>query len=468
MPRYLMFRQPPSIITVADHNAIVFIDVESEGEWRIRHTVSLDRFLTGDPESGAIPPPLKGRKNAVLVVPDYWFANATYMFQSRKRSLAKAFIERKLRADNPDLPDIIHFFDYAFDRTEDGEPALIVYFLQDPLSYQVYEKLSGCDLTPARITTPAFLWEAKLKRIVSGFHKGGKGLIHLLAPECFLYFFFRGRYLFSRHIAVPDHRDPSPDVFNVLGYEINQSIYLFSQKARAEIDALYLTSSGREHAPKLTEILGREVQVLTALDSASAESIRIPGPTGAFTPEDLSPSGDFLSISHRRLQTEHEWRPVQSAGIAIGLILLLLLGTEALFLWKQARLIPTAAVSPGTTTEQTIRQYNQAVDLLLADTAHPSPEKVVFEIARSLPENVFIQELTIDVDQDPGVDFHGVMHVPDPDAFRKYLSLFVRNLNRHIRGYPPLRVKDIDFSPCTDNPDRANQAYRISFHLSLP
>ena len=101
------------------------------------------------------------------------------------------------------------------------------------------------------------------------FHEGGKGLIHPISSECFLYFFSQGHYLFSRNIAIPDPQHGQSDIFSILTYEINQSIYLFSQKAKAEIDQLYLVSSTKGDVLELSTILGRDVKELNPLDEGS-------------------------------------------------------------------------------------------------------------------------------------------------------------------------------------------------------
>lgn len=471
-----MFKKKATLITVVNNEEVYFIDFGPNGEWQILHSLSLDQFLNGDPDSGAIPEDLKNKDNALLIVSDYWFGDASYKFQSKKKALAEAFLERKLHADHPDTSDIINFFNYVFDKTETDEQTLHVYFLQEPRSFQLYNKLAESNLPPREITTPAFLWEQKLKKNVTDFHEGGKGLVHLLPSECFLYFFSHGRYFFSRNIAVPDYQDQASEIFSALTYEINQSIYLFSQKAKAEIDQFYLISSNKENARELSQILGREVTDLRDLaqrQQMSAEIARPIGPAGFFNADDLSPSREFLSISHRQLKAELEWKPVQIMGIAIGLILLLLLGAESLFLWKGAQQVPASMTETAIITEteprQIIQQYNEALDLLLSDTKHPPANEIIIEIARSLPDNVLIKELIIDIETNPGVDLQGVIKASGPDQFRNSLSIFIDNLNKHIRGPRPINIQDIDFGLDEQNVGKNEyQNYLIHFRIALP
>ena len=75
-------------------------------------------------------------------------------------------------------------------------------------------------------------------------------------------------------------------------------------------------------------MLGRDVKEPGALEEgpqASPEIVESLSPMGFFNHGDLSPSRKFLSLSHKQQNKELEWKPVQTAGIAIGLILILLL-----------------------------------------------------------------------------------------------------------------------------------------------
>jgi hypothetical protein len=159
-------------------------------------------------------------------------------------------------------------------------------------------------------------------------------------------------------------------------------------------------------------------------------------------------------------------------GIAIGLILLLLLGGESLFLrkWNQQRpqsmnetVIPIEAEP-----RQIIQQYNEALDLLLADTEHPPANEIIMEIARALPDNASIKELIIDIETNPGVELKGLIKASGPDQFRDSLSIFIDNLNRYIRGPRPINMQDIDFSLNAENVAQESLDYLISFRFALP
>lgn len=49
------------------------------------------------------------------------------------------------------------------------------------------------------------------------------------------------------------------DGLDALGYEINQSLYMFSQTAKSELDCIYMRCDSDQCREKLSEVLGREV-----------------------------------------------------------------------------------------------------------------------------------------------------------------------------------------------------------------
>ena len=58
------------------------------------------------------------------------------------------------------------------------------------------------------------------------------------------------------------------DQLETLTYETNQSLYLFSQKAKAEIDRIYTASFGYVEAEQLAESLGKQVEEVAGLEEA--------------------------------------------------------------------------------------------------------------------------------------------------------------------------------------------------------
>jgi hypothetical protein len=473
-----LLKNKSTVMTVVNNETLHFVVLDPNEEERLLGSLSLDEFLGDNMELDLIPEEVRHGVstlvNSLLIVPDYWFGDLSLKFQSRKRSIVEPFIERKVQAQYPDLPDIKYFINYTFYQADQGEPGIHVYFMQDPTSFHLYNKLAEFNLSPRRITTPAFLWQQKLQKIISEFDKSGKALVYLLSTESFLYFFYQGNFLFSRSIALSDSPEESSDRFNTLSYQINQSSYLFSQKVKAEIDQIYLLSSGEDDAQELSEILGREVKDLkdtidgSPIGSTIAEHL---GPAGCFGPSDLSPASKFLSISHKLERKELEWKPIQMAGIVVGLILLLLLIGERFVLWKWSNSSQFYLTEKGVITEteprQALHRYNQALDLLLKETQRPSLRETIINVFRSLSDHVWIKEMFVEVETNPRVDIKGVITASGSDQFRKSLSVFLANLRKYFQGSRSLRMQDIDFETDRSN-EKGYQNYVITLRFNLP
>jgi hypothetical protein len=301
------------------------------------------------------------------------------------------------------------------------------------------------------------------------FNDGGKCFIELLHNIYHLYFFFEGNFLFSRSIPLADLPADSPDNLQAITYELNQSLYLFSQRAKAEVNNIYLLSSESVTIDSLSEALGREINDLSSLFSE---------PRGTHTTNESTDSIDdlvlshyllknqFLFVSHKKLKKELEWRPVQSAGIAISLFLCLLLGMESIFLHKWSRQNQVSAIHregvDAGNTKQKIRQYNEALDTLIEDAERRRPKEVIAKIARSLPLQVRMQEIFFKIGTVPELEFKGVAKVLGSELLKGSLSVFIANLNKNLHPRRPLTIPDIDIEL-----DKKKQSYLIKFRVEL-
>lgn len=305
-----------TLLSVVNNNELYFIEFDKHAEVSSVHDLSIEKFLAGDQNYEIIAKELKEKKNAFLILPDYWSGNISYLFQSKRVSLAKAFIERKLLADHPDLPDIKYFYDFTFGQAGGEDRKVNVVYLQNTKAFQLYHKLGQYNLNPIQISCPALLWEQKLTKVIPNFDIGGTCLVHLLFSECFLYFFSRGRFLFSRLITLPDLKKEtdetsngltlqSEDRFNILTYEINQSLYLFSQKTKSEMGDIYMLSPDeKNNAPILSDNLGKEVVDLN-LAFPEMDGLKKPdeiqtylGPVEPFNTDDLSFAKQTWNLTH--------------------------------------------------------------------------------------------------------------------------------------------------------------------------
>lgn len=465
----MRFKKRNTVISIVENETLHFVEVGPRGRKKAVESVKLTDLLVDNAEANLIPLSVGSRINKLLIVPDYWFGNLVYKFQSMKKSLADAFVERKLHAQFSQLPDVKNFFESISYQREHKERWLYAYFLQDPYFFQLYKTLSKLDLTPHRITSPAWIWQSKIRQKMPDFEDGGKCFIELLHKIYHLYFFFEGNFLFSRSIPLADLPADSPDNLQAITYELNQSLYLFSQRAKAEVNNIYLLSSETVKIGSLSEALGREINDLSSLFSE---------PRGTHTSnESTDPIDDlvlsyyllknqFLFVSHKKLKKELEWRPVQSAGMAIALLLCFLLGMESIFLHKWSRQNQVSAIHrdgvDAGKTKRKIRQYNEALDTLIEDAQRRRPRDVIAKIARSLPLQIRMQEIFLKIGTVPELEFKGAAKVLGSELLKGSLSVLIANLNKNLHPRKALTIPDIDIEL-----DKKKQSYLIKFRLEL-
>jgi len=470
----MKFKHQNYLISIIDDETLYFVEINSRGESNAVDSIALEALFVSDPPADTIPASIRDRKNTLLIVPDYWLGNSSYKFQSRKKSLADAFVARKLHEQFSDQPEIKYFFDGTFYQREQTEKWVYAYFLQDPQFFQLHPQLAHFNLQPHRITCPALIWQQKIRQEIPEFDSGGKGFVQLLPKMGLLYFFFEGNFLFSRKIPLAGAQLQPSDNYDAIAYELNQSLYLFSQKAKTEIDKLYLVSHEAESGRALSEVLGREIHDLNYLingSNALQGSANATGAIGFLSPSDLLPGKSFLSLCHRVLKKELEWKPVQFAGIAVGLILFFLLGIETIVLhkWSHQIQLPRSIGGNSLTVEESheIQQYNEALDAILNELERRSPQVVLRKIAQSLPPNVRIQEMVLETEDNPGVDLKGVVRADDPEHFKACLSTLIANINANFQGRRMMTASDIDFEVNQNQPSQGGQDYLINFRLDL-
>lgn len=386
--------------------------------------------------------------------------------------MADAFIARKLHEQFPDQPEIKYFFEGTFYQRDQAGKWVYAYFLQDPQFFQLYPQLARLNLQPHHITCAALIWQQKIRQEIPDFDNGGKGFVQLLPKIGLLYFFFEGNFLFSRRIPLAGAQSQSSDNYDAIAYELNQSLYLFSQKAKTEIDKLYLVSHEEESGHALSEVLGREVHDLNYIINNSNTlqgSTAAAGAIGFLSPSDILPGKNFLSLCHRVLKKELEWKPVQYAGIAVGLILFFLLGLETIALHKWSHQFQLTKSNDSLSVEEShkIKSYNEALDAILSELERRSPQEILHKIAKSLPPNVRIQEMFLETEDNPGVSLKGVVRADDPEQFKACLSTLIANINENIQGRRVMTVSDIDFEVNKKQPGQGVQDYLINFRLDL-
>jgi hypothetical protein len=465
-----MFRQKNSGMTIVHGETLFFVSNAGDAI-QVDHTVSLNLFLKDDFASSSIPAVVRDRENRLLVVPDYWIGQTNLTLQSKKRSIVAPFVERKLASEHPELPDIGLFFDYVFALQPSESGNIYAFFLQEPLSYQLYQRLATFNMTPIDITIPAYVWAKKLEKMYPKRVKSGSGLIQKLSSASYLYFYHKRQFLFSRNIQFSDSAGGDTEALDALTYEINQSFYLFSQKEKAELEHIFIHSPRKEDAAELAESLGREIHSLDTGDGGDAsnqEMTEMLGPCSVFTPNDLAPAGKYLVIAQKDRANERKWRPVQMAGAIVGILLFLLLGGEYFFLlkWSKQDLgLEKAGMMTGQSSREIIQQYNETLDLILEETRRPSSRKTMIDLAGCLPENVRIKDMKLLVAENPNLSLTCVVRAADMAEFSSSLSMLLKNLGNTFTGSPRLEKRDIEVGEIL--PGQGYTDYPIQFELRL-
>ncbi len=458
-------------ITLIDDKDISFIFLDGNDEYHLLKKLSHEQFLGTDKESDVIPEISGNSRLNLLILPDYWIGHASYQFRSRKKLLVEGFIERKLKSEySSELPWIANFYEYTFYQGLHGEQGVDVYFPHEPKFFQIYEQLEACDILPAFITSPAFIWEKKLKKMISDFDAGENCFIDLLQSECFLYFFSKGRFIFSRGITFPDFPTGDHDRFEALTYEINQSLHLFSQKARSEVGRIYLSSPEEEDADRLSGMLDIEVEgvhpIFGQARTISNEAITV-GPISFFDADDLSPAKKFLCITHKLRKKAQEWKAVQRTGAVIGILVFLLIGVGSLYLSQSDRFqVKKSDLMPGSDPTQALVQYNEALDELIMEVDRPNPSRLILGLVKSLPGNVWMRELEMDIGSGM-VDFRGMIRAEDPDMLNILLSGLIDNMKREIPCAETVRIKDVDVEELNNENRTGPREYLISFRFKV-
>jgi hypothetical protein len=404
------------------------------------------------------------------VVPDFWLGNRSYDFQSTDKAAIESFIARKLKVEFPKNPEIQSLFSYDAVKKTNGIQEIVSLFMQEPKAALLLESLAVYGVRPVRITSPGLIWNARLKKTVDSFEKQSISLVYLINRVCFLLFFYQGNFLFSRTIPLPDPREDDSSRVDTITYEINQSAYHLSQRTKAQLDRVFLISRADDNFDRLREKIGRNI---SALDFKSAgihgenELSEELGLAADFTPEDLTPPDNVPGVSDRLLIKELEIKKIQIAGIIIGLVLLVILCAELLFLINFSH-SESSAVIPGTEDPKAvIEHYNNTLDALLSDMGKEKPLSVLGRLAASLPDNIAVESVEVEQEPSPSIYFRGQATADNLNAFSATLKKLVENINTNLNISNRITIDNIDIEMTEKQSGTTGLIYRISFRLDL-
>lgn len=460
------------IIAVHDDDAYWFSGGTGRSD-RLFFQVPLQQLLDDETPLPSLPDWLKGSHKTLCIIPDHWFGSQSFPFQSGKASLIEPFLERKLTAAFPGHQSIRHFFNYR--HIGDGiQRKLSACYFQEKKSYQLYEALSRLNHTPQHITAPAFLWEDVLQQTADDFDRQGTLLVHLTGPECQLYFYYQGIYQFSRSVMVAG----ADNGLDALGYEINQSLYMFSQTAKSELDCIYMSCESDQCREKLAALLGREVIDLKPLiDHGASETLDIPQLailSGWLKISRLHSNAQFFSVMHRHVKQALDWQLVQWVGIVIGVILLIGLAGEHFVLRtmhdrarNEYRALQQRAVIGS--SDAGLSEYPDTLEQVLSRARRSMLVDAVHRMPAGFPDQVQLNKLVLaaDTESSPSLTVAALVQARNADELQVILKQLMAELNGRFQSAQTLTLNDFDIRLNRSGSARNPNRYQIEFTLEL-
>ncbi len=464
-----MFNMKYKRIIIVHDNNVYCMGCSRADAGQILFRMPMEQVLNDESIAEQVPKKLRGNNKYLCIVPDHWFDIESYPFRSKKSSLIEPFLERKLTAAHPEKKAIQHFFNYRNIAPAGEANNLYAYFIQDNSAFRLYSALKRMHLAPRQITAPGFLWEHKLAQMTVDFGHKGTLLIHMGEKMCRLYFYFNGNYLFSRSVVLTD----APDAVDALTFEINQSLYMFSQKAKSDLDRVYLLTENPEMLDLISRSLGRDVEDITPQvnETRFFEFPEVPSLNGLLKHNDLVSPPRFFSVTHRRIKQALEWWPVQWAGILVGGLLVLSLLGENLFLNsvinKENAEKHKTHQQMSAATGQHLTEYEDILNHVLNRVERPTCADALRRLLASLPESVWVRKLNVTVEDDPSLHLEALVLSKNADHFKAALALLVANVRHHFKNAQAFSINDIDIRMDPSARAQSTFRYRISLRLNL-
>jgi hypothetical protein len=457
-----MLKNKKARLVAATDESVYFLEAgnpSQDGAWV---ELPLEQILTQGLKHGLLSGFRKSRARILFIAPDHWFQHDFFLFKSQKDSLIKPFLERKLKTAYPNLPSIQNFFSYVCRQRDVENRGVKAFFLHEEAGYRLYDVLCQADLPPRWITIPALLWAERLKVILPEFPAHGTLLVHPQENKAFLYFFFEGDFLFSRAVTLAE----AEERWDGLLFEINQSLYLFAQKAKSDLSRIYLIGHDTNVQERLSEGLGRRVQLLAGEWKPAAAPKALSSLEGLLSGDGISPPDSIHSITHRKVQQELKWRPIQWAGTLIAVALSLFLIGE--LQWLEWQLQDASTVRSQLLRKQSmaLTDYEAALDEVTEYARRPSSFHTIAKIAASLPEAVLINEIKINLDS-PLLELVATVNADNIERFRHLLKLLTENLNRRLKLPQPIGIEDIMFQIEDLRSQPGKAYYKIAFKVNL-
>ncbi|MBL0716606.1 MAG: hypothetical protein JJV89_01035, partial [Desulfosarcina sp.] len=450
----------------------IFFGMPGSGGWfDCKQSCSIEDFLSSDKDFKLLPGKTSNISIDLLIVPDHWISQKSYKFNSKNRAVRESFIKRKLKLKSRKISGIENFFEYELYHTDAAEQFLRVYFLDEPKFFLIHEKFLLLNIQLGKITSYAFLWQQKLDTIPK-FSQSETGFIHLAKDASALYFYSKGRFVFSRNTKLIDDTDISQN-FDLLIYEINQSLHLFSQQSKKDIDRFYLLSGNEQDASLLSEKLGTEVLRVDfcipgqpALQENAEDEIF----STCFKYADLDHSGSLLSIRHQDVKNDEKWGLFLKTGIIAGILFFLLMVCEAVYISKTSRFQiknKGKEIQPSIAMEKTIGNFSESIDQLTTEINRPDYQNLIIKIIASISGNIRLNDIKIETDTVKQVYLKGVVNASGHFELQNRLSIFLSSLKKKIKSAEALSLDDINIKDFESSAMGKNKFYDFEFSFNL-
>ncbi len=376
----------------------------------------------------------------ILIIPDYWITTRFYPIATKKASVIDSFLKRRLPIDFPDVPDCKDFFEYSFQKHEEQQ-GIQVYLIQERLFYLLYKNVLSSLPYLEYITSPAFVWKAKLSKKIKDINEDLKIFVHTYQNKAYLCFFLESYFLFSRLISIEG------DYTTQLSYELMQSFRLVSQKTKREVEKVYFISTRylATDTKKLSEVLGVKIVDISNqvdLSSPSSEEIEKIGSFAFLKRSDILDSINSFYLSYRPLKELKEWTFFQNTGILVGVFIFLLMLAEAIYLNKIASKFPTD-VADNKIFE--VQQYLSAIDEILYHKQKPDFSLIIMKLLNCKSKKIYMQHIKISSGPPFSIELTGYVQASDVVDFQKIFSTFLSNIKKTFKyaRIPTLRETDV-------------------------
>lgn len=406
---------------------------------------------------------IRGGIDNLLVVPDIWLKGEFFPFQPQRESIARAFIDRKLKSSYPHLPLISRFYTFAF--ASQNEPphhrGLRVFFPHEEKIFRFYEFLQRLKLEPRWITSPALLWAQRLQKIDAEFANHGLMLVDIRGDRVFLYFYHKGEFLFSRSLQMPPENARAENLL----FEINQSSYLYAQKAKSPLHRIWAAGDAAELKTELEAHLETPIEKLKDPKGRSLPA-DIAFLQGLWSEKGVEAPSEQNSIADQVFLEERRWRPVQWCGILSALCSLIVFLFIAVFLQGQLQAEMETQAVLQREGETSLSEIDEVLGRLIQRSALPGGAEMISRIEAARPSNIQLLEVKIDHGRRT-LDLTLSVNAERVDVLRHSLLVFAENLCGHLRLTRRLAMEDFIFHPEALSAETASKSFRLSLRTGL-